>query len=118
VVLALVNPLAALIPTIETGPGKNIRAPCADLVASVQANVRGAPATREKQGTATASAGERERLSERQEPSTKQEAPGEPVTMNKGKAGKSPTPDGERERLSERRPRQEAEAPPRPRDGG
>jgi uncharacterized protein involved in outer membrane biogenesis len=35
VLLGLVNPLAAIIPLIETGPGKD--APCAELVANVRA---------------------------------------------------------------------------------
>jgi uncharacterized protein involved in outer membrane biogenesis len=37
VLLGLINPLAAIIPLIETGPGKD--APCADLVGSLQARV-------------------------------------------------------------------------------
>jgi uncharacterized protein involved in outer membrane biogenesis len=48
--LAFVNPLAAIIPTIETGPGRDIKAPCADLVSSLQANVQGPPATKQKAG--------------------------------------------------------------------
>ncbi len=35
--LGLINPLAAVIPLIETGPGKD--APCADLVGSLQAAI-------------------------------------------------------------------------------
>jgi AsmA family protein len=41
VMLGLINPLAALIPTIETAPGKDKEAPCADLVQSLQANIKG-----------------------------------------------------------------------------
>ena len=36
--LGLINPLAAIIPLIETGPGKD--APCADLVATLQARIK------------------------------------------------------------------------------
>jgi uncharacterized protein involved in outer membrane biogenesis len=82
--LALVHPLAALIPTIETGPGKNVNAPCTDLVGSLQANVQGPPARREKQGTAAASADERQRVSERQEPSTRREAGAPPRVPDGG----------------------------------
>ena len=116
VLFALVNPLAALIPTIETGPGKNVKAPCPDLVASLQANVQGAPASAEKAGTATASKGERQQLGQRQEPATQKEVPGAPLTMNKGKAGTASS--AQAERLSERRQQQEGDALPRPRDGG
>ena len=42
--LALVTPIAAIIPTIETGPGKDAQAPCADLVASLEAEVKGGKA--------------------------------------------------------------------------
>jgi uncharacterized protein involved in outer membrane biogenesis len=49
--LALVNPLAAIIPTIETGPGRDVKAPCGELVGQLQANVQGAPA-KEKRGAA------------------------------------------------------------------
>ena len=41
VLLGLVNPLLALIPTIETGPGKNKSAPCGELIQSLQANIKG-----------------------------------------------------------------------------
>lgn len=41
VLLGLVNPLLALIPTIETGPGKNKSAPCGELIESLQANIQG-----------------------------------------------------------------------------
>jgi uncharacterized protein involved in outer membrane biogenesis len=41
VMLGLVNPLLALIPTIETGPGKNKSAPCGELIASLKANIEG-----------------------------------------------------------------------------
>ena len=41
VLLALINPLAAIIPLIETGPGKD--APCADLVGSLQASIKAPP---------------------------------------------------------------------------
>jgi uncharacterized protein involved in outer membrane biogenesis len=37
VLLGLINPLAAIIPLIETGPGKD--APCGDLVGSLQAKI-------------------------------------------------------------------------------
>ena len=49
--LGLINPLAALIPLIETGPGKDVKAPCADLVGSLQAKSRRAGEEGE-QGTA------------------------------------------------------------------
>ena len=39
VLLGLINPLAAILPLIETGPGKN--APCADLLVTVEAAARG-----------------------------------------------------------------------------
>ena len=39
VLLGLLNPLAAILPLIETGPGKD--APCAQLVANVEAAARG-----------------------------------------------------------------------------
>jgi len=39
VLLGLINPLAAIIPLVETGPGKD--APCAGLVASVEAAAKG-----------------------------------------------------------------------------
>jgi AsmA family protein len=39
VLLGLINPLAAILPLIETGPGKN--APCADLLATVEAAAKG-----------------------------------------------------------------------------
>ena len=123
--LGLIHPLASLLATVETGPGKNVKAPCGDLVQSLQANVQGAPATKEKAGTAAVSKGERQRLSERQEPATQKEVPGEPVTMSKDKAAASKdkrersTPEGQR--LSERQEpvtRREAGAPSRPREGG
>jgi uncharacterized protein involved in outer membrane biogenesis len=41
VMLGLVNPLLAIIPTIETGPGKNKSAPCGELIQSLQANIQG-----------------------------------------------------------------------------
>ena len=125
ILLGLIHPLASLLTTIETAPGRHIKAPCTDLVQSLQANVQGAPATREKAGTAAVSKGERQRLSERQEPATQKNAPGEPVTMSKDKAAASKdkrersTPEGQR--LSERQEpvtRREAGAPSRPREGG
>lgn len=36
--LGLINPLAAIIPLIETGPGKD--APCGDLVKSLEARIK------------------------------------------------------------------------------
>ena len=39
--LALIHPLAALIPTIETGPGEGKAAPCAELISSLEANLKG-----------------------------------------------------------------------------
>jgi uncharacterized protein involved in outer membrane biogenesis len=39
--LGLINPLAAIIPTIETGPGEGKQAPCADLIQSLEANIKG-----------------------------------------------------------------------------
>jgi uncharacterized protein involved in outer membrane biogenesis len=42
VLLALITPLAAILPLIETGPGKN--APCADLLGVVEAAARGGKA--------------------------------------------------------------------------
>jgi uncharacterized protein involved in outer membrane biogenesis len=44
VLLALIHPLAAIIPTIETGPGKDTFAPCSELIASLEANVKGGAA--------------------------------------------------------------------------
>ena len=41
VLLGLVNPLLALLPTIETGPGKDKSAPCGELIQSLQANIQG-----------------------------------------------------------------------------
>jgi len=41
VMLGLVNPLLALLPTIETGPGKNKSAPCGELIQSLKANIEG-----------------------------------------------------------------------------
>ena len=41
IMLGLVNPLAAIIPTIETGPGKDKQAPCSDLIQSLEANIKG-----------------------------------------------------------------------------
>ena len=41
VMLGLVNPLLALLPTIETGPGKDKSAPCGELIQSLQANIKG-----------------------------------------------------------------------------
>jgi uncharacterized protein involved in outer membrane biogenesis len=38
VLLGLINPLAAIVPLIETGPGKD--APCADLVGTAQASAK------------------------------------------------------------------------------
>jgi AsmA family protein len=54
VMLALVTPVAAIIPTIETGPGKEAYAQCAELVESLEANVKGGkakvvPAKRKKE---------------------------------------------------------------------
>jgi uncharacterized protein involved in outer membrane biogenesis len=54
VMLALVTPVAAIIPTIETAPGKDKQAPCADLLASLEADVKGGkakvvPAKRKKE---------------------------------------------------------------------
>jgi hypothetical protein len=72
--LGLIHPLASVLATVETGPGRNVKAPCTDLVQSLQANVQGAPATKEKAGTAAVSKGERQRLSEHQEPATRREA--------------------------------------------
>jgi AsmA family protein len=40
IMLGLVNPLLALIPTVETGPGKDAHAPCADLVAELESKVK------------------------------------------------------------------------------
>ena len=40
-ILGLINPLAAIIPTIETGPGEGKQAPCADLIQSLEANIKG-----------------------------------------------------------------------------
>jgi AsmA family protein len=42
--LALITPVAAVIPTIETGPGKDAHAQCTDLVESLEANVKGGQA--------------------------------------------------------------------------
>jgi uncharacterized protein involved in outer membrane biogenesis len=86
ILLGLIHPLASLLATVETAPGRRVKAPCVDLVQSLQANVQGVPAAREKEGTASVSKGERQRLSERQEPATQKEAPGDPVTMKKGEA--------------------------------
>jgi len=122
--LGLIHPLASVLATVETGPGRNVKAPCTDLVQSLQANVQGAPATKEKAGTAAVSKGERQRLGERQEPATQKEAPGEPFTINKDRAAASKdkpeklTAEGERQRLSERRSQRQVDAPPRVRDGG
>jgi AsmA family protein len=41
VLLGLIHPLAGLIATIETGPGRGKNAPCADLIASLDANIKG-----------------------------------------------------------------------------
>lgn len=41
VLLGLINPLLALLPTIETGPGRDKAAPCGELIASLEANVKG-----------------------------------------------------------------------------
>jgi uncharacterized protein involved in outer membrane biogenesis len=41
VMLGLVNPLLALLPTIETGPGKDKSAPCGELIQSLKANIEG-----------------------------------------------------------------------------
>jgi uncharacterized protein involved in outer membrane biogenesis len=84
VLLGLIHPLASLLATIETGPGRRVKAPCVDLVHALQANVQGVPATREKEGTASASKGERQRLSERQEPATRREAGAPPRTRDGG----------------------------------
>ena len=40
IMLGLVNPLLALLPTVETAPGKDAQAPCADLVAQLEASVK------------------------------------------------------------------------------
>ena len=40
IMLGLVNPLLALLPTVETAPGKDAHAPCADLVAQLEASVK------------------------------------------------------------------------------
>jgi uncharacterized protein involved in outer membrane biogenesis len=84
ILLGLIHPLASLLATVETAPGKNIKAPCGDLVQSLQANVQGAPATSEKAGTAAVSKGERQRLSERQEPATRREAGAPPRPRDGG----------------------------------
>jgi uncharacterized protein involved in outer membrane biogenesis len=41
VLLGLIHPAAALLATVETGPGKNKAAPCSELIASLEANVKG-----------------------------------------------------------------------------
>jgi uncharacterized protein involved in outer membrane biogenesis len=41
IMLGLINPLAAVIPTIETGPGEGKKAPCAELIQSLEANIKG-----------------------------------------------------------------------------
>jgi AsmA family protein len=41
IMLGLINPLAAIIPTIETGPGEGKKAPCAELIQSLEANIKG-----------------------------------------------------------------------------
>lgn len=41
VLLGLIHPVAALLATVETGPGKNKSAPCGELIASLEANVKG-----------------------------------------------------------------------------
>jgi uncharacterized protein involved in outer membrane biogenesis len=40
IMLGLVNPALALLPTVETGPGKDTQAACADLVAVLEASVK------------------------------------------------------------------------------
>jgi uncharacterized protein involved in outer membrane biogenesis len=40
IMLGLVNPLLALLPTVETAPGKDAHAPCADLVAELESKVK------------------------------------------------------------------------------
>jgi len=39
--MGLINPLAAIIPTIETGPGRDKKAPCSDLIQSLEGNIKG-----------------------------------------------------------------------------
>lgn len=91
VLAGLINPLAAILPLIETGPGKDKEAPCGDLIQNLEA-MSGVKATpkEKKQAQAARDEAAATKKSEKSAPADREAAPAppkKPAQVGAAKAG-------------------------------